>query len=84
MTPLDEAIARGLEELQRQLQMALVSMLGVKMMNFVKKSGSGDCPLKTVSGTEVCNIRESVDSLCMNGVDVQYMQYVSKTSPQIC
>ena len=32
-------------------------------------------------------IRESVDSLCRDGADAQYMQYLSKsriTSPQIC
>ena len=35
--------------------------------------------------TRVC-IRESVDSLCRDGADAQYMQYLSKsriTSPQI-
>ena len=32
-------------------------------------------------------IRESVDSLCRDGADAQYMQYLSKshiTSPQTC
>ena len=34
----------------------------------------------------VYNIRESVDSLCRDGADAQYMQYLSKsriTSPQL-
>ena len=36
--------------------------------------------------TNNCNIRESVDSLCRDGADAQYMQYLRKsriTSPQI-
>ena len=36
--------------------------------------------------SEVHDIRESVDSLCRDGADAQYMQYLSKsriTSPQI-
>ena len=35
--------------------------------------------------TAYCIIRESVDSLCRDGADAQYMQYLSKsriTSPQ--
>ena len=34
----------------------------------------------------ICIIRESVDSLCRDGANAQYMQYLSKcriTSPQI-
>ena len=35
---------------------------------------------------KIIRIRESVDSLCRDGADVQYMQYLSKSripSPQI-
>ena len=35
---------------------------------------------------ELVSIRESVDSLCRDGADAQYMQYLSKshiTSPQV-
>ena len=40
---------------------------------------------KKLSHKHKFNIRESVDSLCRDGADAQYMQYLSKsriTSPQ--
>ena len=49
-----------------------------------------DCVLLVVGVTmdnTMDNIRESVDSLCRDGADAQYMQYLRKsriTSPQIC
>ena len=46
-------------------------------------------PTRMYSWTICVNIiiRESVDSLCRDGADMQYMQYLRKshiTSPQIC
>ena len=37
--------------------------------------------LSKCSSRDVLLIRESVDSLCRDGADAQYMQYLSKTEP---
>ena len=46
---------------------------------------SSNDPNLKFDGANVYIIRESVDSLCRDGADTQYMQYLSKsriTSPQ--
>ena len=77
--------------------MMFLSGIGVEVasVSLVLKESQSDAvemkPWMTISDLycrlTVKFIRESVDSLCRDGADAQYMQYLRKsriTSPQIC